>query len=182
MVNNEAARIVQGLRMDTPRLVLRAVAPEDRELLFGIVADPGIMRYMHGAMTPEAAETLFAQLRDPASGLRSWIAEERGTGVPCAHACLKPPASPKDTGLELVYVVLPGFQRRGIAVEMMGRLAAYAFGALDVPQLVATVDVDHVASQRVALRLGFVEKRRDTDADGPVVVFTLTRAAWEARA
>ena len=64
---------------------------------------------------------------------------------------------PNNGVVEIGYSVLPQFQRRGLATEMMQALVAWAAQHPGVTQIVAEVDAENEPSRRVLVALGFVE-------------------------
>jgi len=56
--------------------------------------------------------------------------------------------------VELVYVIVPAFWRRGYATEAAAAIRDYAFQTLGVLRLVCLIDPANTASERVALKTG----------------------------
>lgn len=65
---------------------------------------------------------------------------------------------PKEGRVEVGYSVLPQFQNKGYATEMIGELTNWAFEQADVLSLFADVESGNMASQRVLSKLGFHEE------------------------
>ena len=64
---------------------------------------------------------------------------------------------------QLIYALLAPFTRKGFATEAAKMITDYAFSTLKFKYLIAATDEPHLASQRVAERLGmqYVEKRME---------------------
>src|SRR5688572_4751838 len=76
--------------LETPRLLLREMVPEDIDFLAGMLADPEVSHHYERRFTRDAAEEwLQRQLRryrDDGHGL--WLASERETGAPVGQVGL----------------------------------------------------------------------------------------------
>jgi len=64
---------------------------------------------------------------------------------------------PRDGAVEVGYSVLPAFQGRGYATELVGELVRWALGQPGVERVVARTEWANPASVRVLRKLGFVE-------------------------
>lgn len=64
---------------------------------------------------------------------------------------------PRDGDVEVGYSVLPAFQGRGYATELVGELVRWALGQPGVARVVARTEWANPASVRVLRKLGFVE-------------------------
>ncbi len=66
---------------------------------------------------------------------------------------------------------------KGLATEAVHGLLHYAFARLRLPAVIATVDPEHAASQRVLTKGGMSQLETRIDPDGsPVLVFGASRA------
>lgn len=68
--------------------------------------------------------------------------------------------------VETGYSVLPQFQRRGIATEMVGGLLGWATAHSDVRRVVARTTTDNSGSRGVLAALGFVEDGASDEPGG----------------
>ncbi len=62
--------------------------------------------------------------------------------------------------LELLYGVAREYWRQGFATEIGRALVSYGFSTLNLPEIRASTDFPHHASQRVLEKLGFTFERR----------------------
>jgi RimJ/RimL family protein N-acetyltransferase len=60
--------------------------------------------------------------------------------------------------LELGYIVAPAARGRGIATELLGQLTRWALDEVGVERIRLIIDVENVASERVAERCGYVRE------------------------
>lgn len=156
-------------------LGLRPYREEDRRIFLALVTDPDVMRHMDGPRTDEQAVRLFQSfvVGEPPPGLWVRAAVETSTGRYIGHAFL---AERNDLdGPEAGYIVRPRYQGRGIGTYLVKTLVHVAFTELGHARVVATVDLDHVASRRVLEKAGFhlVEERHDEQ--GPYHVYAIER-------
>jgi RimJ/RimL family protein N-acetyltransferase len=159
-----------GEELRTARLGLRRYRDEDREDFVRLFTDPAVMAHVGGALERAAAEAMFAAL---AAGthrraLAAWTAhDERGH---VGHAAL---LRGEGDAIELGYVVRRERWGQGFGSEIARALVAAALAADPGHQIIATVDTDHVASQRVLERAGLVLAERREDQDGAYDLYRL---------
>jgi RimJ/RimL family protein N-acetyltransferase len=167
------------LPIETPRLTVRAFAPaSDAEGMVETYCDPEVMRFIPGGALPDedAVRDLLtgyvgAQRK---SGFSSWAVVERDTGRLVGDVGFGEFAPTGD--VELGYTLARRFWGLGYATEAARACLAEGLRHLDRPRIIAAVDVDNLASIRVAERLGMT-RAGDVLAHGrPHVVFS-TRGA-----
>ncbi len=71
---------------------------------------------------------------------------------------------------QLIYALLPGFSKQGYATEAAQTIIEYAFDQLGFTYLIAATDEPHLASQKVAKRLGMSFEERRVE-DGKLTLF-----------
>lgn len=179
--------------LETPRLLLRPLAPPDEADLIALDSDPEVMRYVGspaGVKSPaETAERARLRIRESQRGdyepLGFWRIEGRGDrafhGV---GALIRMPADPHqgavdtDVDVEVAYRLARSAWGRGIATEAARALVAHALGPLGLPRVVAVTYPENRASQRVLDKLGF-ERRGLREYKGVQATFhVLTSRAW----
>jgi RimJ/RimL family protein N-acetyltransferase len=106
-------------------------------------------------------------------GWFGWYALAAGEGaagpVLVASGGFKGP--PQDGAAELGYSVLPQFQGRGYATEMVGGLVRWALGQPGVARVVAETEWANPASVRVLTKAGFAPAGPATEPGGARFVF-----------
>lgn len=139
------------IRLETPRLLLRAPTLADRDAYLALNTDPRILRYVGTVLPPDPAgvgawiEALSDRFPE-ASPRGVWAAEHAGRFV--GSFMLRPA---KDTGEpELGYRLLPAFWGKGLATEACRAMLALVHGE----RVVARAHRDNAASRRVMERLG----------------------------
>jgi len=193
--------------LPTPRLLLRPATTADLDPLWQLWTDPDVRRYLWDDRTidrDEAVTTLESLVVMGERGLGLWVVEPRpvtgeqevggvrleaalapaGTLLGCAG--LYPTSTtaeyePAFAGmLEPLVAVAPEWWHRGLAVETLSAVVAYAFQALGVNALAGATDVPNDASDRMLRRVGFVPF---SEGNGPryrMRNYRLERAAWAA--
>jgi len=143
----------------TPRLRVRLLTMADLDLFFNLQSDPEMMHYIRPPETDrEAVRERVAFLEQYAldfPGLGSLVAEWRDTGLMAASAILRHSEYLPENDFEIGYMVPREFWGQGLASELARGLSDYAFERFDAPRVIAFVDPEHGASQRVLEKAGF---------------------------
>lgn len=144
----------QGLR--SARLYLRRFTPGDLPLLTALNADPLVMRWLGGVMTPEqSAELLRGRIigyYDEHPGLGIWATVRRDSGECIGFHLLNNIHGEEQ--IQVGYRLFPQHWGKGYATEMTEALLHYAFRDLGLPTVAAITALDNHASQNVLLKAG----------------------------
>jgi RimJ/RimL family protein N-acetyltransferase len=141
--------------------------PEQLGAVLGAVVSPDwpTGEYDRGAM-----EFFRARLEEGGAAVVGWYgwyalrhADAEGPCALVGSAGYFGPPSPEGT-VEIGYSVLPEWQRRGYAVEIVEALAANAFAHAAVHRVIARATESNVASIGVLTRAGFVPAGTSEDA------------------
>jgi RimJ/RimL family protein N-acetyltransferase len=180
--------------LETPRLVLRRLTPDDLDAIEALDADPEVMRHINGGR-PTSREELEADYLpawlayyDRGDAWGFWAAEEQGSGRFLGWFHLRPlPGDPPDEP-ELGYRLVREAWGRGYASEGARALIDKAFSELGARRVHASTMKVNEGSWRVMekagmrfVRLFFGEwpERIPGDEEGDVE-YAITRAEWEA--
>ena len=158
----DATRFLPGAdrlpTIETARLRLRWLVPEDAPALLAVFGDPAVCRYWsrppladlaEGAALQREIAELFAE-----RSLFQWgIAERDGDAV--VGTCTLAALSAEHRRAELGFAIARGAWGRGYASEAVAALLAYAFDALALHRVEADVDPRNDSSIRVLERMGF---------------------------
>jgi RimJ/RimL family protein N-acetyltransferase len=177
--------------LPTPRLVLRALGPDDVPALLAIFGDPEVCRYWSRPPLPDldAAAALQAEVARHFAErtLFQWGIVERAGGR-VVGTCTLAALSPEHRRAEVGYALAREVWGRGYAAEALPALVAFAFTALGLHRLEADVDPRNAPSLRSLERLGFAREghlRERWFQQGEwqdAALYGLLRADWEARA
>ena len=150
--------------LDTPRLQIRPLTPSDFDFYFAMQSNPAVMRYIRPPESdPEAVKARMATLMQYAHdnpGLGSMLGAWKTNGQPVATCVLRHLEFQPGNDLELGYIIEPGHWGLGLATEIAGCLARYAFGHFGVDKVLAVVDPANQPSQNVLLKCGFRQTGR----------------------
>ena len=142
--------------LETTRLTLRELVPEDLTFMAEMLADAEVMRYYPKRLTRElSTDWIDRQIaRYKTDGYGLWLAEERESGKPVGQVGLVRQHTCGADECEVGYLIHQPYWRRGFATE--GALACrdYAFKTLRVPRVISLVRLENAASQGVARNLG----------------------------
>lgn len=171
--------------LNTPRLMLREIVPEDRADMAAILQDPVAMyAYEHAFSDAEVDEWLERQLRryrEDGHGLWAVIGRERGEWLGMCGLTIQNVENTRE--LEVGYLFKRCHWHCGYAREAAAGCRDFAFNVLGARRLVACVRVNNAPSRRVAESLGmkieriFVKHYYDMDMPHALYVLELPSAA-----
>jgi len=178
--------------LETERLLLRVVRPDDATDIFRIMSDPRVMRYFgvlpmstqaEAVQRINAIQTAFQEQ----AGIR-WAITHRERGHfmgTCGYWRLIKPHFRAEIGYELA----AEWWRQGVMPEAIGAVLAFGFTTMGLHSVEAQIHPANAGSRRVLEKVGFVQEgyfhenfydpveQRFTDT----VVFSLLRATWMRR-
>jgi RimJ/RimL family protein N-acetyltransferase len=180
-----------GLPIETERLTIRALRPEDGDDIHAIYADPEVSRYLYSeTMDLEAGRRYAAERGDPViakdgDGV-NLAAELRETGRVVATLYLHLASAAHSQG-EVGYVVSPAYAGRGLASEGAAAMLAIGFDVWGLHRMIGRCDVRNAASAAVLRKLGMREEalfRENEWVKGEWTdeqVFAILAVEWRAR-
>lgn len=151
--------------LETSRLKLTRIKPEDAESIFGLFADPKVVEYYDLEPFTAVAEAeklmeLFESRIRSESGIR-WAIRERGSNQ-LIGTCGFNSWSKKMRNAAIGYDLKPMHWGSGITTEAVSEVLRLAFsGSLPcgpLHRIQADTVVGNVASERVLMKLGFKEE------------------------
>lgn len=169
-----------GTILETERLLLRHLEPEDADAIYEIIGDPIAMQYYPRSFTRDDAVTWIHRNRQRY--------EDDGFGL-CAVVLKSENAVIGDCGLTLQTVEdLPElevgyhFQRkhwgRGYATEAARGCMKLAFEQFGAGKVISLIRPENVASRRVAERNGMKIERQIMRAGLPHLVYAMKRGEY----
>jgi len=178
------------LTLRTERLVLRPLRPDDAAALYGIYADPRVMRYWSGTPWTDATKAHEMIAKD-ASAMRDGEYARLGLARidddTLIGACTLFALNAQCRRAEVGYALAHAVWGRGYMHEALGALLAYGFGELALNRVEADIDPRNVASAKTLERLGFRQegylRERWIVADevSDSSLYGLLRREWMAR-
>ncbi len=163
--------------LETTRLLLRGLRPEDLDAYADMYSDPEVMRFLEtgepldrsAAWRSMALHLGHWQLR----GFGQWALIEREGGEMAGRAGLwQPEGWP---GLEVGWVLRRSHWGHGYATEAARAAIGYAFDVLGADKVISLIRPDNHRSIRVAERLGETYEREVALRGVPVSVYSLGR-------
>ena len=142
--------------LETRRLKLRELVPDDIDFLAEMLADAEVMRYYPKRLTRELStewiERQVARYKTDGHGL--WLAEERESGAPVGQVGLVRQTINGAEECEVGYLIHQPYWRRSFATEGAQACRDYAFTTLHKPRVISLIRPENAASQGVARHLG----------------------------
>jgi len=180
--------------LETERLILRRLVPDDVDVITALDADPAVMRYITGGLPTPREEIrddylpFWMAYYERGDRYGFWAAIERRTGDFLGWFHLRPGPDDADDEPELGYRLVASAWGRGYASEGSRALVRKAFLELGARRVYATTMVVNVGSWRVMEKAGLRRTRTfhqpwpypiEGEEQGDVE-YALTREEWEA--
>lgn len=150
-------------KLDTERLVLKALAEPDVQALFAILSDPEVMRFWNTPpmeKTSEAEELLAraAVASSQRTSLRWGIQPQTGTQI--IGTCMLFHLNEQSSRAEIGYALGRAYWGQGFMQEALTAVFAYGFDErrLNLERIEAELDPRNTASVRALERLGFARE------------------------
>lgn len=141
------------------RLLLRPYNDNDLDFLESLLTNPNIMRYIGNGQTrdKEGIRKFLEWIYDTYSlntnyGLRLIIEKESNKRI--GHAGLVPQIINGKKEIEIGYWISQEYWGRGFATEVARRLMEYGKNNLNLGKMIALIQKDNIASQKVANKIG----------------------------
>lgn len=158
------------LILETPRLALRRLVPDDLDALFALYRDAEVRQFFpNGTRTLEETRQelewfLQGHPKHPELGL--WATIERSSGDFLGRCGLLPWEIEGSHEVELAYLIDKSRWREGFATEAAAAIVAYAGNVLRLDRLICLITPGNVASVGVARKVGMSFERELTDHFG----------------
>lgn len=163
--------------LETQRLILRRLLPQDLDNLYALYTDPQVSRYIPDAPrtlqeTREELEWfLNGHPKHPELGL--WATIHRPTGRFIGRCGLLPWTIDGRQEVEVAYLLARAYWGQGLGTEVARALVAYGFEQLGLSRLISLVEAENLASIRVAEKAGMVFEKAGRDDKGPYWLFAV---------
>jgi ribosomal-protein-alanine N-acetyltransferase len=178
-------------RMESTRLVLRALRLEDVDFILKEWGDPVVTYYMTDEdplETLEQAEELLLPLQTPEKLPHfKWWGIEIKDGGHLIGTCGYCRWDKQHHRAEIGYDLWPDYWGQGLMPEVLQALIRFGFEKMDLNRVEATTHTENQRSQRVLAKLGFQREgllREYYCRDGVYndqVQFSLLRREWQQR-
>jgi len=155
------APVLDDVRLETARLLLRPLGAEDAPALLAIFGDPEVMRYWSTPpwTSPDDALAMVRRARESATeGTALRLGVVRRVDGALVGTCTLFDLVASSRRAELGYALARSAWGQGYAREAVGALLDHGFGAMGLHRVEADVDPRNAASARLLERLGFVRE------------------------
>ncbi len=142
--------------LETERLILRLQRAADIDTLINLWSDPAVTHYLGGPRERDWLRTEFEEVgRNPAAEQYDlWPVIEKDSSQLVGNCGLLDKDIAGKTEIELIYVFAAGAWGNGYATEIGRALIQHAFEALELERLIALIEPENAASERVAQKVG----------------------------
>lgn len=168
--------------LETPRLLLRTLEPNDLDFVALMLADPMVMRfYPRRYSRDEAVMWIDRQhTRYARDGHGLWLAEERASGEPVGQVGLVMQSVEGEELPEIGYMLRHLWWKRGLATAAACAVRDWAFAERGYRRVVSLIRPVNSPSRRVAERVGMSRWKETMHAGLPHEVFSIVRpeGAW----
>jgi RimJ/RimL family protein N-acetyltransferase len=175
----------------TPRLVIREFREQDAAGLNELQTDPEATRFIGGAWPPGRVKEILPKIiKSYQASQYEWFAVARKEDDAFLGVCWLGPLGAKwcealqiSTPIELGYRYARRYWGNGYATEAGQAMLRRGFEELELPEIVAIVRPDNVASDRVLNKLGMRYRKSATrESDGVTIkYYTLSRDEFRAQ-
>jgi RimJ/RimL family protein N-acetyltransferase len=163
--------------LETDRLILRRMLPEDLDHLFALYSDQETRQYFpEGTLTYDETKEelewfLNGHPEHPELGL--WATIHKETNQFIGRCGLLPWTIDGRAEVEVAYLIDKAYWRQGLGTEAAEAIARYAFEQLHLPRLICLIDKNNQASQKVARNIGMTFEKEGVDEVGPYLLYSM---------
>ncbi len=150
-------------RLETDRLILRRLTPDDAEFILELLNDPDWLRFIgdRGVRTTEEAQAYIR--KGPMDmyerlGIGLCLVEVKESGKPAGICGLLKRDTLDD--VDVGFAFLPAFRGKGFAYESAAAAVAYGRDVLGFSRILAITSLDNERSVKVLEKLGLRFERR----------------------
>jgi RimJ/RimL family protein N-acetyltransferase len=163
--------------VETRRLKLRRFAPDDLDDLAAMVSDEDQMTFYPRPKTREEASEWISRNLTMYNecGFGFWLIESRQTSSFLGYCGMRPLLLDGASENEMGWHTKKLAWNKGIATEAAIAVRDVGFDRFGLSRLVAIIHPDHIASRRVAEKVGMVAERATILDDYPVMIYATER-------
>jgi len=171
--------------LETERLLLRRMIPEDLDALYALYRDPEMRQYFPPeGVSPDRTLTyeetkeelewfLNGHPRHPELGLWATILKETGEFI--GRCGLLPWTIDGQDEVEIAYMIAKEYWHQGLGTEAARGIRDYAFEHLGLTRLICLIDSANTGSIKVATGVGMTFEKESVDETGPFWVFSMSK-------
>jgi len=170
--------------LDTPRLILRELTPDDTPALAKILGDAQVMRHSVGGVMSEQATGEFidwCRQSYRVHGFGPWAVQDKSSSTLAGFCGLNAERVDDADEIEIGYRLAPGFWGKGLGTEAARRALNHGFDKLRIDSLIAIVEPANVASVKVIQKLGFSGFIHSQYHRHGVRIYRMNARQWSSR-
>lgn len=165
------------LLLETDRLALRALVPEDLDEMATLLGDAEALVLWGGPLDRDGARAWIERnlARYASHGFGRCAVIWRETGELVGDCGLIPTIVDGVDEVELGWITRRSYWGKGVATEAGAAWRDHGFDVLGLERIVSMISLENAASRRVAEKLGFTVEREAMWGDLPHLMYVLER-------
>lgn len=167
---------------ETERLVIRSLSLLDAPALTEILSDPEVMNHSVRGVCDEAATRKFIEwclASYESHGVGPWALIDKKDSALIGFCGVGPEIVAEVEEINLGYRLARRYWNKGLASESARAVLNYAFGNRQFHSVVVIIEPEHVASLKVAEKVGFSGFTALEFHGRPVRLYRLTSEQWK---
>ena len=167
--------------LETERLLLRHLEPEDVDAIYAVIGDPIAMRCYPQPYDSEGAQNWIERNRQryAADGYGLYAMVLKASGEVIGDCGILKQLVEGEPELEVAYHLQRNHWGRGYATEAARACMGLAFAEFGAEKVISLIRPENVPSRRVAERNGLIVERQVTFAGLPHLVYAMKRGEYE---
>jgi len=167
--------------IETERLILREIIPEDVEAFFAMDSNPEVVKYVgikpltDISQSAAVIESIRNQYTENGIGRWAVILKENGKLIGWSGLKLIKEINNHQNIHDLGYRLTPEYWGKGYATETSKAVLNYGFNEMKLDTIFAYADIKNQASNHVLRKLGFEEKGKFIDEGDTCFWFELKK-------
>lgn len=167
--------------LQSPRLYVRRFTPADEEVFFRLNSDEEVIRFIRPAKNREDANAFLVEniaFYEQRPGLGRFALVEKDTDDIVGTFSLLPLDNTDD--VHIGYALLKEHWGKGYASEIVKAGIDHVFNVLNLSTLTAVTYAEHVQSQKVLLKNGFLENAGYKDEGRKDLLFRINKHPYNS--
>jgi len=166
------------------RLIVRRLVPEDVSVLTDILSDPDVMKYSIRGVCDEVATRHFIEwclACYQSHGVGPWALIDKKSSELIGFCGVGPESVGGVEEISLGYRLAKNYWNKGFASEAAKAVIKHVFDNRLFDSVVAIIELEHVASLKVAEKAGFSCFNVVEFHGRPVRLYRLTKQQWKTK-
>ncbi|MBI3526011.1 MAG: GNAT family N-acetyltransferase [Betaproteobacteria bacterium] len=143
---------------ETPRLLIRSLAPDDAPSLVHVLGDAEVMRFsIKGVCTLEDIRQFIQRAMSSYAerGYGQWALVDKASSSVIGYCGFGPLIIDEEQQIEIGYRLARRYWSQGLITEAASSVLAHGFGQLGLDTVIAVIQPENIGSVRVAEKVGF---------------------------